>query len=190
MEQVQEVLFVRQDERGLVGGRGRYWKLEELGTYGEKCSRRNLFSILAFPSPPVMYVLRLTVLCLFVYLFIFCFSFPVGVFRRSASPVLSLSTLGDRGFLASTGELKQLQIGECRWTQSRPFVFRVPSDAINLIAPRAHEVAEVSSGRGWGWGWCGKSCRTYCTEFRILSFGWVGSLCVLGQGSASFHPGL
>lgn len=33
------------------------------------------------------------------------FSFPVGVFRRSASPVLSLSTLGDRGFLASTGEL-------------------------------------------------------------------------------------
>ncbi|XP_020621989.1 proteasomal ATPase-associated factor 1-like [Orbicella faveolata] len=31
-------------------------------------------------------------------------SFPVGVFRRSASPVLSLSKLGDRGFLASTGD--------------------------------------------------------------------------------------
>jgi len=69
LEQVQEVLFVRQDERGLVGGRGRYWKLEELGTHGEKRLRQNLSSILAFPSPPVMNVLRLTVLCLFVYLF-------------------------------------------------------------------------------------------------------------------------
>ena len=77
--------------------------LKELGTHREKRLRRGLFCIPAFPSPPVMYVLRLAVLCLF-FLFV-CFSFPVVVFRRSASPVLSLSTLGDRGFLASTGEL-------------------------------------------------------------------------------------
>ncbi|KAL9969515.1 hypothetical protein ACROYT_G021737 [Oculina patagonica] len=31
-------------------------------------------------------------------------SFPAGIFRRSASPVLSLSTLDNRGFLASTGD--------------------------------------------------------------------------------------
>ena len=31
-------------------------------------------------------------------------SVPVGVFRRSASPVLSLSSLGENKLLASTGE--------------------------------------------------------------------------------------
>ena len=31
-------------------------------------------------------------------------SVPIGVFRRSASPVLSLSSLGENKLLASTGE--------------------------------------------------------------------------------------
>ena len=37
-------------------------------------------------------------------------SSPVGVFRRSSSPILSLSTAGDRAFLASSREYSLLVI--------------------------------------------------------------------------------
>ena len=51
----------------------------------------------------VFYGVQINVCCLL-------FSSPVGVFRRSSSPILSLSTTGDRAFLASSREYSLLVI--------------------------------------------------------------------------------
>lgn len=122
-------------------------------------------------------------------MFVFCcFSSPSGVFRRSASPVLSLSTLGNRGFLASTGELKQLWVVERRSTKSRHVVFRLANamyfDSMHHVITKS----KVKSGRGleimtWLLHWA-QIPRRSAFKF-IVTLG--GVLCFLGQDSAPLY---
>ena len=104
LEQVQEVLLVRQDEWGLDWREGEIlMEIRGIGNARGKTFETEPFLHPCFPFPTDVVCFKTS--CFVFILFLSCCSFPVGVFRRSASPVLSLSTLGGRGFLASTGEL-------------------------------------------------------------------------------------
>ena len=65
---------------------------------------RNMYAKLKTVALFLKMFKKFTVMCV-----IFFFSFPAGMFRRSSSPILSLSALGDRGFLASASKYSQLR---------------------------------------------------------------------------------